>query len=852
MGICLYSHIAGKNNSLLDAVSLYMWGVCDADSVLYVALYRTLAESSAAELRLAAPRRAARYRAAHLPPDSGFCAEEWQNIVKTADPKAKAEMSLIHFYQDIYLHVLANIIRRPIIVIAEMDALPLVMPTAYGMVALPAPFLPDSEQRTKQQFLNKYLNITAVYLEGNVTETVFAARLQGNNLPDDLSLVQDYFKLVHHTCRQIELTTESKRAQDVSRKQENRFSPPGLSITADNCLTSGCLYFCSKFTQPFCHQCFKDFQSKGPPPRSCHSHQESRRQDRKENSSDRTTFYGNASPSEVKLPTGPASAPAASSNLSFFNEVSVQNRRTPRPGNLTQAAVIPDPSQRLVGDTFTENEVSPQEPADSILDFLGGRCIICKKETRTFNGLCFACLQIRAEASRPEGPQPSSSLEGLHSSFSMHSEELQDPASLSKDNGKLCITPGCQYFGTPQHFGHCTVCYIASQGETGQCGPEKGDAGVPSEQPPQVSSVLRNMPRCCVPGCSMLGNPRYNGCCEKCFILNQNTGLQRSGGNPSAAHPGQRTASPNRQHYRPPAEHELLCENFMEKAVLGTRKEPIGPAGSDQSAAANPEQAERTCRASGCRNYGNSKCEGYCNECYHRIRSRHRDPDKFSSLSDTSSSLEGLHSSFSMHSEELQDLVSLSKDNGKLCITPGCQYFGTPQHFGHCTVCYIASQGETGQCGPEKGDAGVPSEQPPQVSSVLRNMPRCCVPGCSMLGNPRYNGCCEKCFILNQNTGLQRSGGNPSAAHPGQRTASPNRQHYRPPAEHELLCENFMEKAVLGTRKEPIGPAGSDQSAAANPEQAERTCRASGCRNYGNSKCEGYCNECYHRIRSRQ
>ncbi|MGH0177858.1 UNVERIFIED_CONTAM: hypothetical protein FKN15_076204 [Acipenser sinensis] len=378
----------GKNNSLLDAVSLYMWGVCDADSVLHVALYRTLAESSEAELRLAAPRRAARYRAAHLPPDSGFCAEEWQNIVKMANPKAKAEMSLIHFYQDIYLHVLANIIRRPIIVIAgsskesssvssdavpnpagvylpllwesdecchfpvvlgysshhftplvnvhnpgaEMDALPLVMPTAYGMVALPAPFLPDSEQRTKQQFLNKYLNITAVYLEGNVTETVFAARLQGNNLPDDLSLVQDYFKLVHHTCRQIELTTESKRAQDVSRKQENRFSPPGLSITADNCLTSGCLYFCSKFTQPFCHQCFKDFQSKGPPPRSCHSHQESRRQDRKENSSDRTTFYGNASPSEVKLPTGPASAPAASSNLSFFNEVSVQNRRTPRPG----------------------------------------------------------------------------------------------------------------------------------------------------------------------------------------------------------------------------------------------------------------------------------------------------------------------------------------------------------------------------------------------------------------------------------------------------------------------------------------------------------------------------------------
>lgn len=61
----------GKNNSLLDAVSLYMWGVCDADSVLHAALYRTLAESSAAELRLAALRRAARYTSAHLPPDSG-------------------------------------------------------------------------------------------------------------------------------------------------------------------------------------------------------------------------------------------------------------------------------------------------------------------------------------------------------------------------------------------------------------------------------------------------------------------------------------------------------------------------------------------------------------------------------------------------------------------------------------------------------------------------------------------------------------------------------------------------------------------------------------------------------------
>ncbi|XP_041089853.1 tumor necrosis factor alpha-induced protein 3-like isoform X2 [Polyodon spathula] len=429
-----------------------------------------------------------------------------------------------------------------------MEALPLVVPTACGMEDLAVPFLP--EQRIKHQFLNKYLDITAVCLEGKASETVFAAR----------------------------------------------------------------------FTQPFCHQCFKNFQSKDPPPRSCHSHQESRRQDWKENS-DRTTFFGSASPLEVKLPNGPASAPAASSNLSFFNEISIQNRKTPRPGNLTQAAVFPDPSQRLVGDTFTENEVSPQEPADSILDFLGGRCIICKKETRTFNGLCFTCLKIRAEASRPEGPQPSSSLEGLHPSFGMHNEELQDPAFLSKNNGKLCITPGCQYFGTSQHFGCCTVCYIAAQGETGQRSPEKVDAGVPSAQPPQISSVLRNMPRCCAPGCSMLGNPRYNGCCEKCFILNKNTGTQRPEGNPSTEHPGQRTTSPNRQHYRPTAEHELLCENFMEKAFLGTRKEPIGPAGSDQSDAANPEQADRTCRASGCWNYGNSRCEGYCNECYCRIRS---------------------------------------------------------------------------------------------------------------------------------------------------------------------------------------------------------------------------------------
>ncbi|XP_041089852.1 tumor necrosis factor alpha-induced protein 3-like isoform X1 [Polyodon spathula] len=499
-----------------------------------------------------------------------------------------------------------------------MEALPLVVPTACGMEDLAVPFLP--EQRIKHQFLNKYLDITAVCLEGKASETVFAARLQGNNLPEELNLVQDYFKLVHHACRQLELMMESERAQDVSRKQENRFSPSGLSITRDQCLTPGCLYFCSRFTQPFCHQCFKNFQSKDPPPRSCHSHQESRRQDWKENS-DRTTFFGSASPLEVKLPNGPASAPAASSNLSFFNEISIQNRKTPRPGNLTQAAVFPDPSQRLVGDTFTENEVSPQEPADSILDFLGGRCIICKKETRTFNGLCFTCLKIRAEASRPEGPQPSSSLEGLHPSFGMHNEELQDPAFLSKNNGKLCITPGCQYFGTSQHFGCCTVCYIAAQGETGQRSPEKVDAGVPSAQPPQISSVLRNMPRCCAPGCSMLGNPRYNGCCEKCFILNKNTGTQRPEGNPSTEHPGQRTTSPNRQHYRPTAEHELLCENFMEKAFLGTRKEPIGPAGSDQSDAANPEQADRTCRASGCWNYGNSRCEGYCNECYCRIRS---------------------------------------------------------------------------------------------------------------------------------------------------------------------------------------------------------------------------------------
>ncbi|KAJ8385563.1 hypothetical protein AAFF_G00185170 [Aldrovandia affinis] len=614
---------AGQSNCLLDAISLYMWGVRDNDLVLRTALYNTMARSCPADLRLIS----------HGADQRAVTSEDWGRAVKMADPKARATTSVDNPYQHIHLFLLANIIRRAIIVVggsiagkevaagldsnpgplgiylpwlweradchpypvvlgsmspwqhfvplvtagsaqeqAEGAVLPLVRGTPQGLRELVLRFPPDQEEGSHQRYLRAYLKLRAIQL-GQLT--IYAARLKGHNLPEPLSLVQDYFRLANHACGQ--------RDQEVSEPRESRreewngppLPPPALptyppssssssssspftafSITGHKCATDRCLYFASKFTWPLCH--------------GCHGTQQHRPEGRGFSSSGDS--FCRDTPPRVQPDPGPSSAPSAPSRPSFQ-------------GDLVSKQWPGDPEGRPTrGSAVTAGGAEES-------DFLCGRCLTCKREMRTFNGLCFQCLQSRTGP--PPSPGPTSPVEMTRA---LGGEE-------KPCEGERCLTPGCVYFGTPKQAGYCTFCYC-NQNQTPPPAP------TPTNTP--LSSTLRNLPRCSGHGCEMLGNPTFRGLCERCFLVHYRGTIEPQAPGALAGRQGGDQLSG--RYHRPQAKPDPPGERAEKKDPMEMTESPTHSLGNAQASAKTDRP--RPCQGRGCTNFGNSRCNGLCNSCY--------------------------------------------------------------------------------------------------------------------------------------------------------------------------------------------------------------------------------------------
>ncbi|KAI8498509.1 negative regulation of toll-like receptor 5 signaling pathway [Branchiostoma belcheri] len=97
----------GDGNCLLHAVAMYMWGVQDTECVLRRQLYNAI---------WADPHRVLRE-------DGNEWAREWQLMVSMATPEPANPVSGQHCYrslEEFHVFTLANILRRPIIIIADL------------------------------------------------------------------------------------------------------------------------------------------------------------------------------------------------------------------------------------------------------------------------------------------------------------------------------------------------------------------------------------------------------------------------------------------------------------------------------------------------------------------------------------------------------------------------------------------------------------------------------------------------------------------------------------------------------------------------------------------------------------
>ncbi|XP_033635994.1 uncharacterized protein LOC117296993 isoform X2 [Asterias rubens] len=116
----------GDGNCLLHAVSLALWGIEDDDLILRTALYRLLKEDTDRRNYLRWQRERLRLDAAI--PDSGLVynttewGSEWEMVKEIARPDQRPPETqglLFESLEQFHVFMLANMLRRPIIIIAE-------------------------------------------------------------------------------------------------------------------------------------------------------------------------------------------------------------------------------------------------------------------------------------------------------------------------------------------------------------------------------------------------------------------------------------------------------------------------------------------------------------------------------------------------------------------------------------------------------------------------------------------------------------------------------------------------------------------------------------------------------------
>ncbi|KAJ8333114.1 hypothetical protein SKAU_G00420100 [Synaphobranchus kaupii] len=614
---------AGQSNGLLDALSVCMWGVSDSDMAMRTALYNTMVGSSPADLRLASHEE-------RNPAGLLVISEDWWEAVMLARPRAGDAKSGDSPYQRIHLFVLANIIRRPIIVVggstdqgaetpvdsasnpgpqgiyipwlwagaecypypvvlgtsspwrrfvplvtagsAQGDedgvALPLVWGVPRGQQELPLHFPPDGDERSALSRLGDYLKLQTLTLG---QRTAYGARLKGHNLSVPLSLVEDYFELANHPRSQL-----TQDVRESGREERNGGLSPSacpsssssssrstdFSITEHKCVTEHCHYFSSKNTWPLCHCCYGNQQQHQP-------HLQSR------------------------------NCPLKGRGISS-SEGSLCGDTPPRLRDLDYRP----PGVRVGG---AERN-----------DFLCGRCQACKMEIRTFNGFCFSCLKRQTDTPldpdlpAPPPPDPDPPARPAETAWA-------SPDRDESTEGQSCLTSGCVYFGTAKHAGYCTVCYC-TQTETPTHSPppapppsSSSTSSSSSSHPLQLSSNLRNLPSCSAPGCIMLGNPAFRGLCDRCFLAHHRGAIEIQASEAMPVSQGSDGVS-RKYHWLqstpdPPSTgtEEVITphiERPSSSCLLGNSQALPGP------------NRTKHCLGSGCTNFGNSRCKGFCNSCY--------------------------------------------------------------------------------------------------------------------------------------------------------------------------------------------------------------------------------------------
>ncbi|KAL2083716.1 hypothetical protein ACEWY4_021489 [Coilia grayii] len=711
----------GDGNCLLHAASQYMLGVQDTDLVLRKTLYAVLKDTDTTDFRARFQTEllhSQEFTQTGLRYSTMNWEEEWKKIVDMASPVSSSNGLQFDSLEDIHIFVLSNILRRPIVVIAdsvvrsmksgssfaplnvggiylplhwpasecykypivlgydsqhfaplitikdsgpEIRAVPLINPGRGGFEELRVHFLTEKEHQQKERLLKDYLmliEIPVIGLAYDTTRIINAARLDEGNLPEDMDLMEDYLQLVNHEYKRWQ---EDKEALWAPQGQQRPppFSVSQLSLIEIRCATPRCTFYVSVDTQPHCHECF-----------------EKRQAGRKlepsvvssagpgvvvgggvagatlvgQTGSDSESGRGRGAPGapstvDRAIMPSPRSAPPTAPSLSLYSETHAMKCKTP--GCLFTLSVEHD---GLCERCFAARQNPPPVPPSTNATPLSGpthhgwsqwaggrewerdrdrerereteRCTMCHQEAfRIFNGLCPPCMQRTAvERGEPQQPPAPPRLEPTASSSSSVWTQLRDaersaasgltPWHVPNSSARLCKRSGCQFFGTQEKLGFCTICYVDYQ--------TNHQAPPATVQPRHTSEAgFQNCPRCRGPGCGAVGKAMLEGYCNKCYVKEQSARLNQATTRGAHSPPLVMRAPKPRP---PPSQAQCRrsgCKN-LSPGCTDLCPDCVGRGQREGRRAQAPkEKSKQRCRTLGCDHYANQEKQGYCNECDH-------------------------------------------------------------------------------------------------------------------------------------------------------------------------------------------------------------------------------------------
>uniref|UniRef100_A0A8C5QLD2 ubiquitinyl hydrolase 1 n=1 Tax=Leptobrachium leishanense TaxID=445787 RepID=A0A8C5QLD2_9ANUR len=678
----------GDGNCLMHATSMYMWGVQDMDLLLRKTLYDVLRTTDTRNFKYRWQLeciRSIEFVQTGLRYDTTNWDDEWEHLVKMASAETSEGRNGLQYncLEEIHIFVLVNILRRPILVIAdnvvrslesgssfsplsvagiylplhwpaqecykypivlgydcqhfaplvtikdcgpEIRAVPLVFKEGRQFTDMKVHFLTEREEKMKEKLLKEYLSVLEIPVqcwEAGTTIIVNTARLDEGNLPNEINLSEDYFKLAQHEYKRWQETSGvNSKGNGVKSKFEISFQH--LSILEVKCQTENCPFYMSVTTKPYCHECFQQNRTKD-------------KSDGQKTESGTEYVYHSSQMTEESA-IRPLSAIATAPSVCLFSETNAMKCKTPDcPFTLNVEF------NGLCERCHNAKQTAPLHNKERTQSSNIIKCDVCSRDTtRTFNGICSSCFKRTTECSASSSFPPT-----------VHQRSNSDPSSLSRslvrlagleaintesreqrpliqspfpctfeertDNQK-CRKSSCPFFGTIQNDGFCTICFF----EFRENNVAFGINSRRSSKHPVVSSKsnvsaasFKNMSRCLGQECSTLGSTMFEGYCQKCFIEAQNRHYQKARNTEEQIHRQSErmghTRIPNPTNSQVKICAQSLCSNTVQcqNDICEQCKHISGhhtPAGE--------ELPKQRCKAPGCDHYGNKKCFGYCNECY--------------------------------------------------------------------------------------------------------------------------------------------------------------------------------------------------------------------------------------------